>query len=171
MALAASAGGWRRNCATTRITTPCRMPVATNVVRWPLDASSDEIQRDEQRRAAAEPGGHDAGGQAAPVLEPLERRADRAAVDEGGAGAGEAVEDIQHRQRRGVAHAGPADAAQQPGGADEAARAQTVDQPAVERLDHVWQRMKRVKANWMSESFQPVAQPASAGRTASRRIA
>ena len=91
--------------------------------------------RDEERRAAAEARGHDARRQAAPVLEPFQRRTDRSAVDERRADAGHAVQRVQHRQRRGVAHARPAQAAQQSGGADEPARAEPVDEPAVERLD------------------------------------
>ena len=91
--------------------------------------------RNEQRRAAAESRGHDAGRQAAAVLEPFQRRPDRPAVDERGADARRAIEHVQHRQRRGVPQPRPAEAAQQSGGADEPARAEAIDEPSIERLD------------------------------------
>ena len=100
-----------------------------------LSADQPRDDRDEERGAAAESRRHDAGRQAASILEPLQRRSDRRAVDERRAHSGGAVEDVQHRERRGVAEAGPAQAAQQSCGADEAARAETIDQPPVERLD------------------------------------
>jgi hypothetical protein len=91
-------------------------------------------ERDEERRPATEPRSHDAGSEPAAFLEPLERRSDRAAVDECRAHAGRAIRRVEHRQRRGVAHASPSHAAQQAGRGDEPARAETIDQPAIERL-------------------------------------
>ena len=91
--------------------------------------------RNEQRRAAAEPGGDDAGRQPAAILEPFQRRPDRPAVHEGRSDARQAVQPVEHRQRGGVPQPRPAKTAQQPGGADEPSRPQTVDQPSIERLD------------------------------------
>src|SRR6185312_2767802 len=88
----------------------------------------------EQRRTAAEAGRHDASGEPAPLLEPFQRRSDRAAVDERRAGAGQAVEHVEHRQGRGIAYSGPAEAAHEARRRDETAWPDTIDQPAVERL-------------------------------------
>ena len=102
-----------------------------------ISARGDQPRDDwnEQRGAATIPGGDDSCREPTPTLEPLERRPDRAAVDEGRADARDAVHDVEHRQRRRIAEPGPAEAAEQTCGADEAARAEPIDEPTVQRLD------------------------------------
>src|SRR6516164_7877044 len=76
-----------------------------------LNAGRDE--RDEQRGATAKTGSHDACGEPATLFEPLQRRPDAAAVNEGRADAGKAVQRVQRWQRGCIAKACPAETAKQ----------------------------------------------------------
>src|SRR5215472_2551523 len=102
-------------------------------------------ERDEQSRTGAEAGGDQAGSGAAHIGEPLERRGDRAAIDERSAHAGQSVEDIKLGQSLGIAHAGPADADKNASSGQKKARAKTVNQPALYGRDPGFQENERRK--------------------------
>jgi hypothetical protein len=97
-----------------------------------LNRPGDE--RNEERRPPAEPGGNQPGGETPILREPLERRAHAAAVDEGGANAGDHVEHAQHGERIHQPETGPANSAEDTGNRREDSRAETVYEKALSRL-------------------------------------
>src|SRR5438067_1579399 len=97
-----------------------------------LDDRRDE--GDEKRGAPAESGRDQAGGESALRREPLQRRADAAAVNQGRADSGHDVQRVEHRKRRRHAESRPTDAAQHARDRREEARPQTVDQEPLRRL-------------------------------------
>ncbi len=98
-------------------------------------ANEARDDRNEQRRAASESSRHDPRRETASIGKPFESRSDRSAVDERGADAGQHVGGIELRERRRRSHVGPTRTAQHARDRDEETRPQTIDQPAVERLN------------------------------------
>ena len=90
-------------------------------------------RRDRQRRARAESGRGDAGGEAALVGKPFQRVADAGAVDATGADARDDHAEIVAVERGGLGVDRPADGAEDAADQNDDARAVFVDEPAFDR--------------------------------------
>ena len=90
-------------------------------------------RRDRQRRACAESGGGDAGGEAALVGKPFQRVADAGAVHAAGADAGDDHAEIVAVERGRLGVDRPSDGAEDAADQNDDARAVFIDEPAFDR--------------------------------------